>query len=587
MPPSYPLIPHRPWRPSPAAGDPRSRRATPVAAFHRAVSAAGRGLACAAAIGAGIAALSASAGPAASAPALAWSTVSGPLPALTDPAMAYDSDTRTVVLFGGTLPDGTPSAQTWLFDGTSWSLTTSPGPPARTGASMAFDAAQHQLILFGGAGSGGALLNDTWAWNGVSWFQEPPGSAVPAVRSDAALAADPAGHLVLFGGTGDAGPAGPATTADASSTTDSSQQATTPAVLGDTWTWDGSQWTQATTSGPAARTGAMATYDPAHNQTVLFGGSAATGQAAASAQTNDTWIWDGATWNQADPAAAPPARSGGALLADQAAGALVLFGGSVSGSPAADAWTWDGAAWSTLAASGAPAARAGVAGAYDEGANEAIIAGGASTAFLALSTAPLTPPPTTTTAPTVAPGPAAPPATAPPPTRLTLPSTTTPATTRPPTVVGTVPGHSTPASTAPAPVRTTPPPAPATPLTGRPGQRVAVREAGFAPFATVQVTLHSIAVPLATVQANGQGVVDTWVMLPPGTDPGSHHLWLVGRTLSGATATRVQAILVVAFHPPSRPLNLETPVMVSVSVALPVGTWLLLGVLSRRRRPAP
>lgn len=585
MPPSYPLIPHRPWRPSPAVGDPRPRPVAPVAAWRRALSTVG--LACVAALSAGIAALGAAASPAAAASAVAWTTVNSPLPALTDPAMAYDIDTRSVVLFGGTLTDGTPSAQTWLFDGTSWSLSTSPGPPARTGASMAFDAAQHQLILFGGAGAGGALLNDTWAWNGVSWFQETAGSTVPAVRSGAALAADAAGHLVLFGGTGNAPSSGPATTAAASSTTDTSQQATTPTVLGDTWTWDGTQWTPATAAGPAARTGAMATYDAAHNQTVLFGGAAAAGQAAASTQTNDTWTWDGTAWTQAAPAAAPPARSGGALVADQAAGGLVLFGGSVAGSPAGDAWTWDGAAWSTLGASGTAPARADVAGAYDDAAGEAIITGGASSSFLALSPAPAAPPPTTTTAPTVAPGPAAPPATAPPATRLTLPSTTTPARTRPPAVVGTVPGHSTPPSTAPAPVRTTPAPAPPTPLTGRPGERVAVREAGFAPFATVQVTLHSVAVPLATVRADAQGVVDTWVMLPPSTDPGSHHLWLVGRTTSGATATRVQAILVVAFHPPGRPLNIQTPVMVTVSVLLPVGTWLLLGLLSRRRRPTP
>jgi hypothetical protein len=87
----------------------------------------------------------------------------------------YDSDSKTVVLFGGVQPDGALSSDTWVWNGSTWS--DYPGsevqaPPARQKASMAFDAKLHQLILFGGEGTGGRLLSDTWAWNGASWYDE-------------------------------------------------------------------------------------------------------------------------------------------------------------------------------------------------------------------------------------------------------------------------------------------------------------------------------------------------------------------------------------------------------------------------------
>jgi hypothetical protein len=80
-----------------------------------------------------------------------------------------------------------------------------------------------------------------------------------------------------------------------------------PHLFGDTWTFDGTTWTQqAPPVSPPAREGhAMAT---AGDRVVLFGGSDLQGN-----PMGDTWTWDGATWRQESPPASPPARSAHAM----------------------------------------------------------------------------------------------------------------------------------------------------------------------------------------------------------------------------------------------------------------------------------
>ncbi len=190
------------------------------------------------------------AGPLASAPPLArsdpapvtlsWSTVSPPTspPPLAYASAVYDSDTKTVVLFGGVKSDGALSNDTWVWNGTTW--TDYPGsevqaPPAREMASTAFDPKLHQLILFGGRGAGGGLLSDTWAWNGASWFDETgrSGGPAPRPRAGAAMAYDGASDLVLFGGTGDGSTADPARPAGTPGPTSRTAQPTSSATSPD------------------------------------------------------------------------------------------------------------------------------------------------------------------------------------------------------------------------------------------------------------------------------------------------------------------------------------------------------------------
>ena len=102
---------------------------------------------------------------------------------------------------------------------------------------------------------------------------------------------------------------------------------------GDTWEWDGSTWSQVSTSGPAARHRHSMAYDSTRNVTVLFGGDAIN----SSNSLGDTWEWNGSTWLQF-AAVGPPQRNDHAMAYDSQNGRLVLFGGLFQG----DTWTrWD------------------------------------------------------------------------------------------------------------------------------------------------------------------------------------------------------------------------------------------------------
>jgi hypothetical protein len=94
------------------------------------------------------------------------------------------------------------------------------------------------------------------------------------------------------------------------------------------------------------------TYDVARGKTVLFGGLLADSLFGdtATVNGNDTWEWDGATWQQRISPTAPTARNRAGLAYDRNRNRVVLhagvpFGNSVSGGVFDDTWEWDGASW--------------------------------------------------------------------------------------------------------------------------------------------------------------------------------------------------------------------------------------------------
>jgi hypothetical protein len=178
---------------------------------------------------------------------------------------------------------------------------------------MAYDSTRKQVLLFGGLiGNTSVLRDDTWTWSG-SWTRRNPTYSPPA-RWRPSLADDPARQaVVLFGGSNSG------------------------RNLGDTWTWDGSEWHVMVPSGhPTARSGAAMAYDAVRRVVVLFGGQ---GQGS---ELSDTWTWDGTNWTQMAPATSPSARKDARMAFDSARGLMVLFGGFAA---EADTWTWDGRNW--------------------------------------------------------------------------------------------------------------------------------------------------------------------------------------------------------------------------------------------------
>jgi hypothetical protein len=81
------------------------------------------------------------------------------------------------------------------------------------------------VLLFGGRNERAIDFNDTWEWSGTNWRLLHPATA-PQARDAFAFAYDVATReMVLFGGLNFSG------------------RVTT---LGDTWTFDGTTWTQRT-----------------------------------------------------------------------------------------------------------------------------------------------------------------------------------------------------------------------------------------------------------------------------------------------------------------------------------------------------
>ena len=267
------------------------------------------------------------------------------------------------VLFGGST--GTQLlADMWTWNGISWTPISASGPTARAHYGLVYDEARGVLVLFGGFNSGG-YLNDTWTWDGTSWTLRNPAQK-PSGRAQFVMAYDAARQkTVLFGGFPGGGVGVP--------------------VLGDTWTWDGTNWSQESTAvAPPPRDLAVMAYDSARSEVVLHGGEVSIN----GASLNDTWVWDGVTWTEKFPTVSPTGSVKRGVAYDALRERTVVFGGRPVNGPSPyllDTWEWDGTEWSQACASCLPrnAALSGQpqgveipAAAFDRNLNRVVVFGG-------------------------------------------------------------------------------------------------------------------------------------------------------------------------------------------------------------------
>ena len=95
-------------------------------------------------------------------------------------------------------------------------------------------------------------------------------------------------------------------------------------------------WTQQhPAASPPARSQASMAYDAATGTVLLFGG---TGRPPAFFLA-DTWTWNGTRWTQHHPATSPAGRTRASMAYDAATGTVLLFGG-FDGGELGDTWTW-------------------------------------------------------------------------------------------------------------------------------------------------------------------------------------------------------------------------------------------------------
>jgi hypothetical protein len=268
-------------------------------------------------------------------------------------AMIYDTRRGRIVLFGGADAEKVCS-DTWEWNGNRWTQVSLKGPGPRTFPAMAYDSLHNRTILFGGnrvlfgnTPNDNEFLDDTWEWDGRIWTRLTVRG--PAPRAEAAMAFDAArGRVVLFGGY--------------SLTKGERNQ------FGDTWEWDGRNWTQIKVPGPSPRNGAAATYDSARGRIVLFGGS------GSGSVSGETWEWDGKGWTE-NQSAFTQGRFNCVLAYDAAHRKVIRFGGRYEGKPMGDTWEYDGKTWKQLSSIG-PVARNHTAMVYDARLGKIVLFGG-------------------------------------------------------------------------------------------------------------------------------------------------------------------------------------------------------------------
>jgi hypothetical protein len=321
---------------------------------------------------------------------------------------AYDGATWTALPTGGTSPpievpvrlcfdpargeavtvrSRAGGLQTWAYDGSTWrSVLSNPQPGARDLNTCTYDPVRGVGVMFGGGTGTGISFNDTydyrggvwrriptaawppvqealaydpvnaavlmwlgnavWLFDGNAWTSRQP-AVVPPWRSGYAMATDLArSRIVLFGGANFFG-----------------------TISGETWEWDGTVWSlRQPATAPAPRIAAGMTYDSLRQRIVLYGGSTSTPTDTAA---RDPWEWDGTTWLQRSPAAAPGDRMAPGLVFDAQRGVVLMHGGSYLQFgfriPRNDTWQWNGVVWTMLPVSSPPPTRRHIPMFYDAG----------------------------------------------------------------------------------------------------------------------------------------------------------------------------------------------------------------------------
>jgi PKD repeat protein len=299
---------------------------------------------------------------------VSWSQVATPdyPDAMSNFAATYDTRDGYVLVFGGLNYTGNRVATTWTYTNGNWTeLTPATAPSARTGAGMAFDVAMNQVILFGGNATAGGFQDDTWSFAQGNWTNISSTAGTPPMgRSVGAMAYDDAtGSVILFGGFG------------------YNATARVDQYLSDTWSFSNGTWSKLTpTLAPTARSGAAIAYDPSLGDLVLFGGII-----GGKSLGQDTWTFNGTGWTQVTQAGGngPGGRGFAQAAYDPHTHSVILFGGYGTALLVAfnDTWSFANGIWSYLPQSVSPPARAFGLLIYDSASSHLVLWGGDSNAL--------------------------------------------------------------------------------------------------------------------------------------------------------------------------------------------------------------
>lgn len=277
--------------------------------------------------------------------------------ARTSPVIAYDSQRKVAVLFGGAASWNSNSAwigqnDTWEWDGTDWVEQNRQIKPApRLDASMAYDEKRGVTVLFGGQDQG-QMYNDTWEWDGKEWHQIFPNTS-PPIRCSFGMFYDPIrAKVVIYGGY-------------AVKRQDANGQAITPENIfyDDAWEWDGQVWQQIIFDKSRVSDVFSILYNELDHAPMLMDGEG-------------LWLWKEKRWTEYNPPVEPPGRLDSQLAYDSNHREIVLFGGNVDKKIFGDTWVYDGSAWKTVQTKTLPPSRYGHEMFFDRVRGHVIMFGG-------------------------------------------------------------------------------------------------------------------------------------------------------------------------------------------------------------------
>ncbi|MGE3173988.1 MAG: kelch repeat-containing protein [Planctomycetota bacterium] len=213
-------------------------------------------------------------------------------------AIWYDAAAvRTKVLTA--LPDPTRPLEVWSYDGADWRVAAQPSDRAGLGGHPVHDPLRDMHYRID---TNEVRTLDSVDWSPTVLARTPAGSTRTPMIYDGAR-----DRIVML-------------------------QESTAAVS--TWEHDGERWHLAATAGPRGTSAFV--YAPWLRRGVLF-----RSDLQSPALVGETWSWDGAEWARIPTAAAPRTRQHTAMAADTRRRRIVLFGGSDRG----DTWEFDGATW--------------------------------------------------------------------------------------------------------------------------------------------------------------------------------------------------------------------------------------------------
>jgi tetratricopeptide (TPR) repeat protein len=235
--------------------------------------------------------------------------------------MAFDSKRKKIYSLGGYT--GQSRSEFRVLENNEWKTISAIPEMTASEPGFVYDAKRDKLVAFGGSTGPGKVNDATWEWDNQSW-KKINGNGPGGRQAFAMVYDSKRSKTVLFGGMSSA-PAG-----------------SRPPILGDTWEYDGKNWTKVSDNGPGARTSPGYAFDSKRGVLVIFGGMTEDGV------KNDTWSWDGSTWKKLSDNGPSP-RAMGYMTYDKDRDRIILFGGR-PGWPndANDTWEWDGAKWTEL-----------------------------------------------------------------------------------------------------------------------------------------------------------------------------------------------------------------------------------------------